>query len=62
MEPMLYNDGTAGSYFTKGAVPMETRLDPASPNTVFAAELFAKLPVDAQEALIVLIKSLLSEQ
>ncbi len=41
---------------------METRSEPASLNTAFAAELFAKLPVETQEALIALIKSLLSEQ
>ena len=41
---------------------METRPEPVSPDTAVTAELFAKLPVDAQEALIALIKSLLSEQ
>ena len=59
---VVYNDGAAGSYFTKGAVPMEPRNEPASPDIAFAAELFAKLPADSQEALIALIKSLLSEQ
>ena len=58
----MYNDGAVGSYFTKGAVPMETRPEPVSPDIAVTAELFAKLPVDAQEALIALIKSLLSEQ
>lgn len=43
---------------------METRPEPAplDLNTAFAAELFSKLPAEAQEALIALIKSLLSEQ
>lgn len=41
---------------------MESLNEPASLDTMFAAELFAKLPAEAQEALIALIKSLLSEQ
>lgn len=41
---------------------MEPRNEPVSLDTVFAAELFSKLPAEAQEALIALIKSLLSEQ
>ena len=41
---------------------MEPRNEPASPDIAFAAELFAKLPADSQEAIIALIKSLLTEQ
>lgn len=43
---------------------METRHEPVplDLDTAFAAELFAKLPAEAQEALIALIKSLLSER
>lgn len=41
---------------------MEPRNESVSLDIAFAAELFAKLPVDSQEALIALIKSLLSEQ
>lgn len=61
-EIVVYNGDTAGSYFTKGAVPMEPRNESVSPDIAFAAELFAKLPANSQEALIALIKSLLSEQ
>ena len=59
---MIYNDSAVGSYFTKGAVLMEPHNEPISFDAAFAAELFAKLPADAQKILIALIKSLLSEQ
>ena len=41
---------------------MEPRKEPISPDIAFSAELFAKLPAESQEALIALIKSLLSER
>lgn len=41
---------------------METCAESTTLDTAFAAELFAALPVDTQEAIIALIKSLLSER
>lgn len=41
---------------------METRPESVSLDIAFAAELFAKLPAEDQEALIAQIESLLSEQ
>lgn len=41
---------------------MSTLNNTPSPETADAAELFAQLPTESQDALIALIKSLLSEQ
>ena len=60
-----YNDDAAGSDFEKGAVSVMCK-DEAEreilPETAAAAEMFAKLPADSQDAIISLIKSLLSER
>lgn len=53
---------SAATYFNKGAVSMENFTKDIPPESAVAAELFAQLQKTAQEALIDLIKSLLSEK